>query len=97
MRITFRTNLGRSDARRLGLDYSKCTAGSTCDVEQDVAVALVSQGIATAKDVLKAVPVPAAVQGVPAQPEVQGVPAEDSRSTKPSRKPRPRVTDETDG
>lgn len=86
MRITFRTNLGRGDARRHGLDHTACTAGSTCDVEQSAAVALVSQGLATAKDSIKAVPAAAAVQGVPDQPAIRGDSAKDSKPTEPPRK-----------
>jgi hypothetical protein len=97
MRITFRTNLGMRDARRHGLDHAECTVGSTCDVEQSAAVALVSQGLAT-KDVVKAVPPPAAVQGVPDKPDIRGESAQDTEPAEPprkgGRKPTGKPTDE---
>lgn len=56
MHVQFRTNLGSIDAKKLGLDFAKCTDGSTVETSAPVGEALVKSGIAV--DVTPAAPEP---------------------------------------
>jgi hypothetical protein len=50
MKVVFKVNLGSIDAKSLGLDYTKCMVGKTCDVINSVADNLVARGIAELED-----------------------------------------------
>jgi len=62
MLVRFRVNLGSHDARRHGLDFSRCCKGVECDVADRSGQWLVSRGIA--------VEVPKVVKGIPDQPSL---------------------------
>lgn len=46
MIVLFRVNLGSNDAKRLGLDHTKCQIGMECEVSDKTAEVLVNRGIA---------------------------------------------------
>lgn len=85
MRVRFKTNLGSIDARKLGLDYTKCQSGMTCEVGDEVGEKLLSGNLATrVAETIKAVPDKPAIaeaespkiagdESGPAKPEPQGV------------------------
>src|SRR5689334_25154609 len=49
-KVTFRTNLGSIDAKRLDLDHRKCQVGETLDVDKGVAEELAKMGVAVTAD-----------------------------------------------
>ena len=69
MKYTFKSNLGSVDAKKVGLDHTKCQRGDTVDLTKEQAEALLAK--------YKAIIEPAdAVRGVAPAPAVRGVPEE---------------------
>ena len=61
--VTFRTNLGTIDANAYGLDHSKCQAGQSLDVIDELAEKLAKRGLI--EPLIKAVPQVAEIKAVP--------------------------------
>lgn len=94
MQVVFKTNLGLTDAKKLGLDPKKCHKGMTLDVSPEVAEALKKivvtpeeakhdELIQSALGVSKADFEKAQVKGVAKKAEIEAVPKPETFASNP--------------
>ena len=67
-KVTFRTNVGIADAKKLGLDHTKSQFGMTLDASTELAETLDKQGLIY----------PLSMKAVPQTAELKAVPPEES-------------------